>query len=132
SLLQLALPGMEGPADPGERIEALCASMGRLARFEPACVICLTGPIGDRSEGEARALVIEGLQQVAAAARAAGVRLGLEPTHLSESEETSFLSSIGGTIALLDEAGLNDVGVMVDSVHVWDTPGLEEDIAKHA
>jgi sugar phosphate isomerase/epimerase len=132
SLLQLALPGMEGPADPGERIEALCASMGRLARFEPACVVCLTGPTGDRSEAEARALVIEGLQQVAAAARAAGVRLGLEPTHLSESDETSFLSSIGGTIALLDEAGLNDVGVMVDSVHVWDTPGLEEDIAKHA
>ena len=132
SLLQLALPGMEGPADPGERIEALCASMGRLARFEPACVVCLTGPTGDRSEAEARALVIEGLQQVAAAARTAGVRLGLEPTHLSESEETSFLSSIGGTIALLDEAGLNDVGVMVDSVHVGDTPGLEEDIAKHA
>ena len=50
SLLQLALPGMEGPADPGERIEALCASMGRLARFEPACVVCLTGPTGDRSE----------------------------------------------------------------------------------
>ena len=81
SLLQLALPGMEGPADPAERVEALCASMGRLARFEPACVICLTGPVGDRSEAEARALVIEGLQQVAAAARAAGVRLGLEPTH---------------------------------------------------
>ena len=132
SFLQLAVPGMEGPADPAERVAALCASMGRLARFEPACVICLTGPIGDRSAAEARALVIEGLQQVAAAARAAGVWLGLEPTHLSESDETSFLSSIGGTIALLDEAGLNDVGVMVDSVHVWDTPGLEEDIAKHA
>ncbi len=27
SLLQLALPGMEGPADPAERVEALCASM---------------------------------------------------------------------------------------------------------
>ena len=132
SLLQLALPGMEGPADPGERIEALCASMGRLARFEPACVVCLTGPAGDRSEAEARALVSEGLQQVAAAARSAGVRLGLEPTHLSESDETSFLSSIGETIALLDKAGLDDVGVMVDSVHVWDTGELEEDIGRHA
>ena len=122
SLLQLALPGMEGPPDPAERVEALCASMGRLARFEPACVVCLTGPTGDRSEAEARALVRDGLRQVAAAARAAGVRLGLEPTHSSESDETSFLSSIGETIALLDEAGLDDVGVMVDSVHVWDTP----------
>jgi len=55
SILPLAIPGMEGPPDPSERIEALCASMGRLARFEPACVLCLTGPTGDRSEGAARA-----------------------------------------------------------------------------
>jgi sugar phosphate isomerase/epimerase len=132
SLLQLTLPGMEGPADPAERIEALCASMGRLARFEPACVLCLTGPTGDRSEDEARAIVIAGLREIAAAARAAGVRLGLEPTHLSESHVTSFLSTIGETIALLDEAGLDDVGVMVDSVHVWDAGELDADVARHA
>ena len=132
SLLQLALPGMEGPADPGERVEALRASMARLARFEPASVVCLTGPVGDRSESEARALVIDGLRQVADAARAAGVRLGLEPTHLSESAETSFLSTIGETIALLDEAGLDDVGVMVDTVHVWDTPRLAQEITLHS
>jgi sugar phosphate isomerase/epimerase len=132
SFLQLALPGMEGPADPGERVAALCASVDRLARFEPASVVCLTGPVGDRSEDEARALVRAGLREVAAAARAAGVRLGLEPTHLSESAETSFLSSIGETIELLDEAGLGDVGVMVDTVHVWDTPGLAAEIALYS
>jgi sugar phosphate isomerase/epimerase len=132
SLLQLTLPGMEGPPDPAERIEALCASMGRLARFEPASVLCLTGPTGDLTEDEARAIVIDGMREIAAAARVAGVRLGLEPTHLSESHVTSFLSSIGETIALLDEAGLDDVGVMVDSVHVWDTGELEADVARHA
>ena len=95
-------------------------------------VLCLTGPVGDRSEDEARALVRDGLREVAAAARAAGVRLGLEPTHFSESDESSFLSSIGETVALLDEAGLDDVGVMVDSVHVWDTPGLAAEIALHS
>ena len=95
-------------------------------------MLCLTGPTGDRSEGAARALVRDGLREVAAATRTAGVRLGLEPTHLSESAETSFLSSIGETIALLDEAGLDDVGVMVDSVHVWDSGELEVDVARHA
>jgi sugar phosphate isomerase/epimerase len=132
SFLQPALPGMEGPADPAERVEALCASMARLARFAPASVVCLTGPVGDRSVTEARAIVCEGLTQVAAAARAAGVRLGLEPTHLSESGETSFLSSIGEAVELLDEAGLADVGVMVDSVHVWDTAELASEVASHA
>jgi sugar phosphate isomerase/epimerase len=72
------------------------------------------------------------MQQVAAAARAAGVRLGLEPTHASESHASSFLSTIGEAIELLDEAELPDVGVMVDSVHVWDTPSLEDDITRNA
>ncbi|HET6173220.1 MAG TPA: TIM barrel protein, partial [Gaiellales bacterium] len=49
-----------------------------------------------------------------------------------ESHVTSFLSTIGETVALLDEAGLDDVGVMVDSVHVWDTGELEADVARHA
>ncbi|HEY3612615.1 MAG TPA: TIM barrel protein [Gaiellales bacterium] len=132
SFLQLALPGMEGPADPEERIEALCASMARLARFAPASVLCLTGPVGDRSAEQARAIVRDGLTRVAAAARAAGVRLGLEPTHRSESGETSFLSTIGEAVELLDEAGLSDVGVLVDSVHVWDTHELASEIAQHA
>ena len=132
TFLQLAQAGMEGPADPAERIEALCASMARLARFEPASIVVLTGPVGDRSEDEARSIVCEGLREVAAAARAAGVRLGLEPTHRSESHVTSFISTIGEAIALLDEAGVGDVGVMVDTVHVWDTPALAEEVALHA
>jgi sugar phosphate isomerase/epimerase len=132
TILQLAIPGMEGPEDPAERIAALCASMQRLARYGPSSVICLTGPIGDRDPERAYEIVLDGMRQVAAAAREAGVRLGLEPTHLSESHESSFLSSIGETIELLAEAGLDDVGVMVDSVHVWDTPALEDDIARHA
>jgi sugar phosphate isomerase/epimerase len=132
SILPLAIPGMEGPPDPAERIEALCASMYRLAAYKPASVLCLTGPIGDRDPAEAYAIVLDGMRQVAAAARAAEVRLGLEPTHVSESHESSFLSTIGEAIELLDEAGLDDVGVMIDSVHVWDTPSLEDDIARNA
>ncbi len=132
SILPLAIPGMEGPSDPAERIEALCASMARLAPYRPASVLCLTGPVGERDPEEAYGIVVDGMKQVAAAARAAGVRLGLEPTHESESHESSFLSTIGEAIELLDEAALDDVGVMIDSVHVWDTPSLEDDIARNA
>ena len=40
----LSLPLMEGPADPSERIDAICASLDRLAPFAPSSVVCLTGP----------------------------------------------------------------------------------------
>src|SRR5262249_54840764 len=57
SILQLGIPGMEGPADPEARIEALCASMRRLAAYQPECVLVLSGPLGGRSLAEGRAIV---------------------------------------------------------------------------
>jgi sugar phosphate isomerase/epimerase len=119
---------IEGPADVEERIESLCASMRRFARYEPDSVVCLTGPAGERTEEEAREVVVEGLRRVAHAAAEAGVRLGLEPIHASQREQLSLVSSIPEALALLDEAGLPQVGIMVDLWHVWDTPTVERDL----
>lgn len=119
SLLPLRLPGMEGPSDAGERVELLCASMRRLAAYEPESVLCLTGPIGDLDPGQARTLVVAGLREVAAAARAAGVRLGLEPSHPAQHDTVSFVNTVADAEALLEEAGLPDVGVMVDTYNLW-------------
>ena len=116
SILPLRIPGMEGPPKPRERVDALCASMRRLAAYEPECVLVLTGPAIDSSS---RAVVIAGLHEIAEAADAAGVRLGLEPAHPSQHESVSFLNWIADAVALLDEAGLDDVGVMADTYNLW-------------
>jgi len=123
TILQLRLPGMEGPPDPEERIAALCASMRRLARYEPGCVLCLSGPLGGHSEAAARAIVRDGLVRIATAARETGVRFGLEPAHPSQRGSTSFVNTAAEAAELLDEAGLDDVGVMVDTFNLWDDPG---------
>ncbi len=65
SVLQLAIPGMEGPSDPGERVAALRASVERLAAYEPECVACLAGPLGGRSLDEGRAIVTDALGLIA-------------------------------------------------------------------
>ena len=116
SILPLELPGMEGPPDPEERTASRGASIRRLAAFEPESVVCLTGAVGDLDPLEARQLVVIGLREVAAAAREAGVRLGLEPAEAS----VSFVATVAKTLELLDEAGLEDVGVMADTYHLWD------------
>jgi sugar phosphate isomerase/epimerase len=116
SILPLRIPGMEGPPKPRERVDALCASMRRLAAYEPECVLVLTGPAIDSSS---RAVVVAGLHEIAEAADAAGVRLGLEPAHPSQHESVSFLNWIADAVALLDEAGLDDVGVMADTYNLW-------------
>jgi len=116
---------IEGPTDVEERILSLCASMHRLARYEPDCVLCLTGPVGTREAKSARAVVIEGLKRVAAAADDAGVWLGLEPIHASERDALTLVTTIPEALELLDAADVPQVGLMVDLWHVGDTPDVE-------
>ncbi len=122
---------IEGPEDVETRIEALCASMRRFAQYEPDCVLCLTGPSGAYDETEARRLTIDGLQRVAAAAHQAGVRLGLEPIHGSQRDDLTFVTTIPETLALLDEAGLPHVGIMIDLWHIGDTPEIERHLTEN-
>src|SRR5580765_1647036 len=88
----LPLPLMEGPDEPEARVEALCASVHRLAALEPVCVLFLTGPQDGRED--AREIVREGIWAIADAAEAAGVRVALEPVHPTQAENFSFVHTI--------------------------------------
>ena len=122
---------IEGPEDVEERIASMQASVHRLARYSPDCVLCLTGAAGSRDEAEARELVVDGLRRLAAAADDAGVRLGLEPIHSSQRDQLSLISTIPQTLELLQEAGLPDVGIMVDLWHLWDTPEIDRHLREN-
>jgi sugar phosphate isomerase/epimerase len=116
---------LPGPGDPAERVEAYCASLRRLAPFRPSAVVLLTG------RGE-RATIADGLRTIAAEARALGLRVALEPYSRFEGEHWSIVHTVRDAVALIDEAGVGeDVGVMWDVWHLWDDPGVEEDIAAH-
>jgi sugar phosphate isomerase/epimerase len=119
SILPWDLPGMEGPRDPQERIANLCASMNRLAKYHPASVLVITGPLGKFAPDQARRIVVEGLREVGAAARAAGVRLGLEPIHPMQRDTVSFVNSIASATDLLKEADVQDLGIMADTYNLW-------------
>jgi len=118
----LPLPLMEGPADPGERVEAICAGIRRLAPFGPACVFFLTGP------GDDRATILEGIRAIADEGRAQGVPVVLEPIQREFAELWTTVSSLGEAAALLDEAGA-DCGLQYDSWNLWREP-LDE-IERH-
>ena len=80
--------------------------------------MCLSGPLGGRSDAEGRAIVVDGLRRAAAAATEAGVRLGFEPVHPAQRDTAGFVTSLADALALLDEAGAADVGIMADTFNL--------------
>jgi sugar phosphate isomerase/epimerase len=122
----LPLPLMQGPTDPRERIDAICASVHRLARFEPSSVVCLTGP------GDDRDTVVDGLRTIGDEAARAGVRIGLEPINRVGGEDWTSISSLQEAAELLDDADRPALGIQFDSWHVWNTPELVDEIERHA
>ena len=112
----LPLPLMPGPDGPAERVEAICASVRRLAPFRPGCVLFLTGPGDDRGE------VIDGIRSIADAGERAGVRVALEPIQREYAHYCSIASSLDEAAELLDEAGRLEVGLVYDVWHLWNQP----------
>ena len=119
----LPLPLMEGPADPAERIEAICSCVRRVVPFEPPAVMFLTGP------GDDRETVLDGIRAIAGAGQEAGVRVALEPIQREFAQFWTIPTSLDEAAALLDEAGRPDVGLQYDAWHLWNQP-LEQ-IERH-
>lgn len=132
TLSVLPLPLLPGPEDPARRVEAVCAGIRRLAAFHPAACVCLTGPRGPRPEAETRRIVVDGLRTIARAGADVGVRVGLEPVHRSIREDWSLVTTIPETLALLEEVGEPNLGLIFDVWHLWDTPDLLAHIRTHA
>jgi sugar phosphate isomerase/epimerase len=118
----LPLPLMEGPEDPSERTDGICAGIRRLAPFEPPCVLFLTGP------GDARAAILDGLRAIADEGKRSGVRVALEPIQREFADFWTTVSSLDEAVVLIDESGA-DIGLMYDTWHLWREP-LEQ-IERH-
>ena len=129
----LPLPLLGGPEDPSARIDALCASIERLAAFRPSGIVCLTGTAEGRDPDEARAIVVDGLRTIAAEAKRHGVRIALEPYQRDGGELWTIASSIPEAVELIADAGDPDaLGIQFDVWHLWNTETLYDDIANES
>jgi sugar phosphate isomerase/epimerase len=116
---------LPGPSDPHERVDAYRAGLRRLAPFGPSAVVLLTGP-------ERRQVILDGLRAIADEARGLGLTIGIEPYQQDGGEDWTIVSTIRDAVDLIHEAGVDDtVGVLFDAWHLWNSPGLEEDVGAH-
>jgi sugar phosphate isomerase/epimerase len=128
----LPLPLLGGPSDPAERLAALCASLERLAPFRPAGVVCLTGSGTGLDPDAAREMVVDGLRTAAAEAARLGLTVAIEPYQRLDGAPWSIVGSLGEAVELILDAGdPPGLGIQFDTWHLWNTPGVLDDIAQH-
>ena len=127
----LPLPRLGGPTDPSERVEALCTSIHRLARFGPGGMVCLTGSGTGLDPDVARATVVDGLRTLAHEAELAGVPVALEPYQRDGGEEWTIATTIPEAVELIEAAGGHpSLKLQFDTWHLWNSPTLLDDIGR--
>lgn len=142
-------------ADAGLRVSSLCRggfltgegdAAGRLAIADNAeaireaaaigaeCLVLVVGglPEGSRDLPGARARVRDRLAELVPIAHDHGVRLALEPMHPIFTADRGVLATLGEALDLAQAHDAADVGVVVDTFHVWWDPQLEAQIARAA
>jgi sugar phosphate isomerase/epimerase len=121
----LPLGTIPGPTSAAERIDAISSSVRRFARYGARTVVVVTGP-AEAGDAEARQTVVDGLRQLCFVGSEVGVDISVEPIHRSIATDWSIIWTLQDTIALLDEIGAPNAGVLFDIWHLWDTPDLIE------
>jgi sugar phosphate isomerase/epimerase len=121
---------MEGPADPQERVDAICASLHRLAAFRPSGVVCLTGPAGAIDDDRARGHVVDGLRTIASEAERVDLRVGVEPINREVADDWTIISSIPEAVELIEDANQPALGIQFDTWHLWNTDSLLDDVER--
>lgn len=122
-----------GAAARSQALDANRRWIDETAAVGAASMVTLTGGLddGDNDLAGARARAEEGLLALAPMARAAGVRIALEPLHPMVCGFRSVISTLREANDLLDRLGAPDVfGIAFDSYALWWEPDLEREIAR--
>jgi sugar phosphate isomerase/epimerase len=92
-------------------------------------LVCGGLPPGSRDLPGARRQVTDGIAALVPHAARHGVRLAIEPMHPMFCSDRSVVSTVAQAAALAAPFPSAQVGVMVDSYHVWWDPTVAQDIA---
>ncbi|MFG3682663.1 sugar phosphate isomerase/epimerase family protein [Micromonospora chalcea] len=122
-------------ADEAGRAAALAdnrRAIDEAAALRAACLVLVVGglPPGSRDLPGARQRVADALAELAPYAGERGVRLALEPLHPMYCADRAVLSTLGQALDVAEAFPAEQVGVVVDTFHVWWDPDVWRQIAR--
>jgi sugar phosphate isomerase/epimerase len=98
------------------------------------CLVMVVGglPEGSRDLAGARQRVEERIAELAPYAACCGVRLGIEPMHPLFCADRGVISTLRQALELAERFPVEQVGVVIDTFHLWWDPDLDELITRAA
>ncbi|MFK0043763.1 sugar phosphate isomerase/epimerase family protein [Streptomyces sp. NPDC090741] len=122
-------------ADPAGRAAALednRRAVEEAAELGADVLVLVSGglPDGDRDLVGARRRIVDILGELAPWAAAHGIRLGIEPLHPMFASDRCVVSTLGQALDIAERFPAQQVGVVVDSYHLWWDERLPADLRR--
>lgn len=102
------------------------------AAINAKCLVMVVGGLsnGSKNISKARNNVFEGIRKLAPIAGDHGVQLALEPMHPIFTADRGVLSTLEEALDIAEQFPPEQVGVVVDTFHVWWDPKVEQMIKR--
>ncbi|MFE3518926.1 sugar phosphate isomerase/epimerase family protein [Streptomyces sp. NPDC059166] len=135
TVTSLCRGGFLTASDPAERARALDdnrAAVDEAAGVRTDTLVLVSGglPEGDKDLHGARERIADALGELAPYARERGVRLAIEPLHPMYASDRCVVSTLSQALDLAERFPAEEVGVVVDSYHIWWDDRVAADIAR--
>jgi sugar phosphate isomerase/epimerase len=93
-------------------------------------LVLVCGAAPERDITKAREMIAEAIAELAPFAALYGVKLGIEPLHPMFAADRSAIVTLEQANDLAERHPLEQVGVVIDSYHVWWDPNVESQITR--
>jgi sugar phosphate isomerase/epimerase len=93
-------------------------------------LVLVCGPAPERDLEVARAMVEEGIGELAPYAAEVGVKLAIEPFHPVLMQERSVIVTLAQALDIAERFEPDRVGIVIDAYHVWWDPDLYRQISR--
>lgn len=102
------------------------------AALDAATLVLVPGglPPGDRDLEAARDRAATAIEQLVPYAHERGVNLGIEPMNPIYAADRGVISTLAQALDIAERFDVADVGVVVDTFHLWWEPGIAEQIQR--
>jgi sugar phosphate isomerase/epimerase len=122
-------------SDPAERAAAHednLRALDEAATLGTTALVLVPGglPPGDKDLAGARTRAAEAIAALVPAAVERGVTLGIEPMNPIYAADRGVVSTLAQALDIAEHFAPHEVGVVVDTFHVWWEPGVHEQIAR--